>query len=110
MARRTLSPTSINTYLRCPRKFYLKYIEGRKEMPSIHLFRGKAVHKTFLEYWLSGPKKTDQTIKYFSRCLNKLTKESGVKDEMEKEKYESMLLTGKYSIRELIDTHSPKTN
>jgi len=39
-----LSPTSINTYLRCPRKYYLKYIKGLKERPSIHLIRGKAVH------------------------------------------------------------------
>jgi RecB family exonuclease len=39
-----LSPTSINTYLRCPRKYYLKYIKGLKEKPSIHLIRGKAVH------------------------------------------------------------------
>ena len=39
-----LSPTSINTYLRCPRKYFLKYIKGLKERPSIHLIRGKAVH------------------------------------------------------------------
>jgi CRISPR/Cas system-associated exonuclease Cas4 (RecB family) len=39
-----LSPTSINTYLRCPRKYYLKYIKRLKEKPSIHLIRGKAVH------------------------------------------------------------------
>ena len=39
-----LSPTSINTYLRCPRKYFLKYIKGLKEKPSIHLIRGKAVH------------------------------------------------------------------
>jgi len=39
-----LSPTSINTFLRCPRKYYLKYLKGLKEKPSIHLIRGKAVH------------------------------------------------------------------
>ena len=43
---RTLSPTSINTYLWCPRKYFLKYIKGLKEKPSIHLIRGKAVHNT----------------------------------------------------------------
>ena len=44
MTQKILSPTSINTYLRCPRKYYLKYIKGSKEKTSIHLIRGKAVH------------------------------------------------------------------
>ena len=58
MPQRTLSPTSINTYLRCPRKFYLKYIKRQKERPNIHLFRGKAVHKTiarFSQIRIRGP-------------------------------------------------------
>lgn len=45
MARQYHSPSSINTYLRCPRKYYLKYVRGLKEKPSIHLFRGSAVHQ-----------------------------------------------------------------
>jgi CRISPR/Cas system-associated exonuclease Cas4 (RecB family) len=45
-----LSPTSINTYLRCPRKYYLKYIKGLKEKPSIHLIRGKAVHDAIAQF------------------------------------------------------------
>jgi CRISPR/Cas system-associated exonuclease Cas4 (RecB family) len=58
MKKRILSPTSINTYLRCPRKFYLRYIKGLKEKPSIHLFRGKAVHKSiarFSQIEIRGP-------------------------------------------------------
>lgn len=50
MERKTLSPTSINTYLRCPRKYYLKYIKGLKERPSIYLIRGKAVHDTIVQF------------------------------------------------------------
>ena len=50
MERKTLSPTSINTYLRCPRKYYLKYIKGLKEKPSIYLIRGKAVHDTLAKF------------------------------------------------------------
>jgi CRISPR/Cas system-associated exonuclease Cas4 (RecB family) len=45
-----LSPTSINTYLRCPRKYFLKYIKGLKEKNSIHLIRGKAVHDSIARF------------------------------------------------------------
>ena len=44
MERRIQSPTSINTYLRCPRKYYLRYIKGYKTKPNIYLVRGAAVH------------------------------------------------------------------
>jgi len=50
MERKILSPTSINTYLRCPRKYYLKYIKGLKEKPSIYLIRGKTVHDTIVRF------------------------------------------------------------
>ena len=50
MSQNILSPTSINTYLRCPRKYYLKYIKGLKERPSIHLIRGKAVHDSISRF------------------------------------------------------------
>jgi CRISPR/Cas system-associated exonuclease Cas4 (RecB family) len=46
MRKRIQSPTSINTYLRCPRKYYLKYIKGWKTKPNIHLVRGAVVHQT----------------------------------------------------------------
>lgn len=50
MSQNVLSPTSINTYLRCPRKYYLKYIEGLKEKSSIHLIRGKVVHESLARF------------------------------------------------------------
>ena len=50
MTTKFLSPTSINTYLRCPRKYYLKYIKGLKEKPSIYLIRGKAVHNSIARF------------------------------------------------------------
>ncbi|MDZ7760052.1 MAG: PD-(D/E)XK nuclease family protein [Desulfovermiculus sp.] len=46
-----LSPTAINTYLKCPRKFYLKKIAKRKEKPSIHLIRGIAVHGAIEKFY-----------------------------------------------------------
>jgi CRISPR/Cas system-associated exonuclease Cas4 (RecB family) len=54
MERKILSPTSINTYLHCPRKYYLKYIKCLKEKPSIHLIRGKAIHDTIARFHKMG--------------------------------------------------------
>ena len=50
MTGKFLSPTSINTYLRCPRKYYLKYVKGLKEKPNIHLIRGKAIHDSLARF------------------------------------------------------------
>ena len=55
---RILSPTAINTYMSCPRKFYLRYIEKLTTKPSIHLIRGNIVHKTIHEFYknqIRGP-------------------------------------------------------
>lgn len=49
MASRVQSPSSINTYKKCPRKYYYSYIEKRPTSPSIHTERGKIVHEV-LEY------------------------------------------------------------
>ncbi len=43
--KRILSPTAINTYISCPRKFYLRYIKKLPTRPSIHLIRGQIVHQ-----------------------------------------------------------------
>jgi CRISPR/Cas system-associated exonuclease Cas4 (RecB family) len=48
--KRIQSPTSINMYLRCPRKYYLRYIKGLKQKNSIHLIRGKAVHDAIARF------------------------------------------------------------
>ena len=39
-----LSPSKINTYYKCPREFYYKYIAKIPEKKTIHLFRGTLVH------------------------------------------------------------------
>ena len=48
---RILSPTAINTYLSCPRKFYLRYFKRLKTRPSIHLIRGQIVHQTLDRFY-----------------------------------------------------------
>jgi ATP-dependent helicase/DNAse subunit B len=42
--RRIESPTSILTYLQCPRRYYYKYIRQLEEKPNIHLIRGGIAH------------------------------------------------------------------
>jgi putative RecB family exonuclease len=51
---RVQSPSSINTYKQCPRKYYYSYIEKLPTKPSIHLVRGTVVHET-LEYFFERP-------------------------------------------------------
>ena len=50
MPPKTQSPTSINTYLRCPRKYYIRYIKRLKSKPSIHLIRGAIVHQVIAQF------------------------------------------------------------
>jgi len=51
--KRILSPTAINAYLSCPRKYYLRYIKKLTTKPSIYLIRGAIVHKTLHEFNMS---------------------------------------------------------
>ena len=49
--KRMLSPTAINTYLRCPRKYYLRYVKRLKGKPSIYLVKGIAVHEALAKFY-----------------------------------------------------------
>ncbi len=49
---RVQSPSSINTFKLCPRKYYYLYIEKRKTKPSIHLTRGTVVHENLEQFFL----------------------------------------------------------
>jgi len=53
---RILSPTAINTYLSCPRKFYLRYIKKLRTRPSIHLIRGRIVHQVLEQFHKNYPR------------------------------------------------------
>jgi len=58
---RILSPTAINTYLYCPRKFYLRYIKKLRTLPSIHLIRGQIVHQTLHKFHKNHPQLSQAT-------------------------------------------------
>ncbi|MBD3362065.1 Dna2/Cas4 domain-containing protein [Candidatus Woesearchaeota archaeon] len=48
MAKRIQSPSSMNTYKMCPRKYYYAYIKELASLPNIHQVRGSIAH-TVLE-------------------------------------------------------------
>jgi len=48
---RIQSPSSINTYKQCPRKYYYSYIEKIPGKLSIHLTRGKVVHSVLEHFF-----------------------------------------------------------
>jgi hypothetical protein len=41
-----LSPSSLNTFMKCPRQWYFRYIEGIKTPPAGAAFTGSTAHKT----------------------------------------------------------------
>lgn len=51
MFSRIQSPSSINTYRQCPRKYYYQYIAKLETRPSIHLVRGKIVHSVLEDFF-----------------------------------------------------------
>jgi len=48
---RVQSPSSINLYKQCPRRYYYNYIEKLPTKPSIHLLRGSIVHSILEEFF-----------------------------------------------------------
>jgi len=54
MPQRMQSPSSINMFKQCPRKYYYRYIEKRPTKPSIHLVRGTVAHSV-LEHFFQEP-------------------------------------------------------
>ncbi len=48
---RTESPSSINTYKQCPRKYYYHYVQGLPSKLSIHLIRGNIVHTVLEKFY-----------------------------------------------------------
>ncbi len=48
---RIQSPSSINTYNHCPRKYYYNYIKKLPTKPSIHLIRGKVTHSVLENFF-----------------------------------------------------------
>jgi putative RecB family exonuclease len=61
MAKRVQSPSSINTYKQCPRKYYYIYIKKLKTLPSIHLIRGSIVHSVLEDFFKIDARKLPES-------------------------------------------------
>jgi CRISPR/Cas system-associated exonuclease Cas4 (RecB family) len=71
MPKRIQSPSSINTYKQCPRKYYYQYIEKLATLPNIHLVRGNIAHSVLEDFYdISLPEK-DYSI-FFKNAIQKL--------------------------------------
>src|SRR3989338_10922672 len=51
MAKRVESPSSINTFKHCPRKYYYQYIEKLPSLPNIQQVRGNIAHSTLENFY-----------------------------------------------------------
>ncbi|MBT4445801.1 PD-(D/E)XK nuclease family protein [archaeon] len=74
MANRIESPSSINTFKQCPRKYYYTYVEKLPRGSSIHLVRGNIAHST-LEYFYDidiSKYTNDDFEKNFHQTIQKL--------------------------------------
>lgn len=49
--KRIQSPSSINTYNQCPRKYYYQYVLKLETLPSIHLIRGSVTHSVLEDFF-----------------------------------------------------------
>ncbi len=51
MVKRIESPSSINTFKQCKRKYYFQYIEKLPTLPNIHQVRGNIAHSTLENFY-----------------------------------------------------------
>lgn len=60
MAGRMQSPSSINTFRQCPRKYYYRYIKKLPDKPGIALVRGRVVHSVLEDFYDGFPEHSEQ--------------------------------------------------
>ena len=51
MAKRVESPSSINTFKQCPRKYYYQYVAKLPTVSNIHQVRGNIAHSTLENFY-----------------------------------------------------------
>jgi len=60
MPKRIQSPSSINTFKQCPRKYFYQYIVKHKTRENIHCIRGNVVHEALERFFDIDIKSIDQ--------------------------------------------------
>lgn len=73
MAKRIESPSSINTFKQCQRKYYYQYIEKLPTFPSIHTVRGNIAHSC-LEHFYDIDTSSFTTENYKQKCREAIHK------------------------------------
>ncbi len=73
MAKRIESPSSINTFKQCQRKYYYQYIEKLPTFPSVHTVRGNIAHSC-LEHFYDIDTSSFITENYKQKCREAIQK------------------------------------
>ncbi|MBR9698964.1 PD-(D/E)XK nuclease family protein [Candidatus Woesearchaeota archaeon] len=117
MADRMLSPSSINLYKQCPRRFFYQYILKLPTRPSIHLIRGSIVHEVLEKFFhldisILDPDDYEKGFRaYITASLLKLWNKSKKKFEMLKltqEELEYYLIDSQEMLNNFVKTFSGK--
>lgn len=74
MPKRVQSPSSINTYKQCPRKYFYQYIVKHPTKENIHCIRGNVVHSALEDFFKLDPINIDPV--YFKKALSTQLKNS----------------------------------
>ncbi len=90
MAKRVESPSSINTFKQCPRKYYYQYIAKLPTIPNVHQVRGNIAH-TALEH-------------FYDVDISHLTKDN-YEQELKKEIQQLLLRSWQSKDKELASLH-----
>jgi RecB family exonuclease len=74
MGKRVESPSSINTFKQCKRKYYYQYLEKLPTLPNIHQVRGNIAHSTLEDFFDIDVSKfnTEDYILKFKEVVQKL--------------------------------------
>ena len=102
MAKRIQSPSSINLYKQCPRRYFYQYIIKLPTKPSIHLIRGSVVHSVLEKFFDIDIDSFGEDYRYgfksyMTACLIKLWNEK-------KETVQKLGLTGEQLEHYLIES------
>lgn len=73
MAKRVESPSSINTFKQCQRKYYYQYIENLPTFPNVHTVRGNIAHSC-LEHFYDIDVSAFTVENYKQKCREALQK------------------------------------
>ena len=71
MGRRVESPSSINTYKQCARKYYYQYVLGLELKPNVYFARGHVAHKVLENLFSFYPKSKDELYETALKLLKK---------------------------------------